>query len=432
MQRILITGGTGFIGRHLVARLVGIGNEVHVLARSEQSLEKLGPLATAVEAHLGDLEDAASLRRCVDTAKADIVCHLAARTDLRKPRPDLSDVRQALEVDVLGGLDFLRALAQAEKAARLAASSGVACGIRHGVASLSRDRQGRTGFRLRPWPIDADPSAAVASGPPALSCRDAPPRPDLRPGQSASFLIPDLIETLLKGEPYAIKSGGVTRDLIHVDDVVDAFTACLERPDLAKDLSGEAINISTGRETAMADLGRMIERLIGVDGLVTIGDAPAAGGSARLVAAPDKARERLGWRAAIDLEDGLRHTIDWHRTASRRSCPMPSTTGKPCPPPRQAEERNDDLIPTLVTILVPVFNEEANVRRAYQAVVDVFKTLAPAYRYEIVFTDNHSTDNTYALLQQIAAEDPQVRVDPLCPEFRLSALDLRRLSERAR
>ena len=66
--------------------------------------------------------------------------------------------------------------------------------------------------------------------------------------------------------------------------------------------------------------------------------------------------------------------------------------------------------PTLVSILVPVYNEEANVRAAYQAVVDVFETLAPTYRYEIIFTDNHSTDNTFALLQQIAAEDDQVRV----------------------
>ncbi len=66
--------------------------------------------------------------------------------------------------------------------------------------------------------------------------------------------------------------------------------------------------------------------------------------------------------------------------------------------------------PTLVTILVPVFNEEANVRKAYQAVVDVFKTLEPVYRYEIIFTDNHSTDNTYAMIQAIASEDPQVRV----------------------
>jgi dolichol-phosphate mannosyltransferase len=65
---------------------------------------------------------------------------------------------------------------------------------------------------------------------------------------------------------------------------------------------------------------------------------------------------------------------------------------------------------TLISILVPVFNEEANVRRAHQAVVDVFKTLEPAYRYEIIFTDNHSTDNSFALLQQIAAEDKNVRV----------------------
>ncbi len=66
--------------------------------------------------------------------------------------------------------------------------------------------------------------------------------------------------------------------------------------------------------------------------------------------------------------------------------------------------------PTLISILVPVYNEEANVRAAHRAVVDVFATLSPAYDYEIIFTDNHSTDNTFALLQQIAAEDPRVRV----------------------
>jgi nucleoside-diphosphate-sugar epimerase len=313
MQRILITGGTGFIGRHLVARLVGMGYEVHILARSEESLQKLGPLANAVEAHLGDLEDAASLKHSVDAAKADIVCHLAARTDLRRPQADLSDVRQALEVDVLGGLDFLRALAQAEKPPVLLLQA--ASLAEYGTAPLPYRET------VREEPVSAYGLGRLMQTHLLQSLRDRLPFPAVMlrlaltygRGQSESFLVPGLIETLLKGEPYAIKSGGVTRDLIHVDDVVDAFVACLERPDLAKDLSGEAINISTGRETAMADLGRMIERLIGVDGLVTIGDAPAAGGSARLVAAPDKARERLGWRAAIDLEDGLRQTIAWHR-----------------------------------------------------------------------------------------------------------------------
>ncbi len=73
-------------------------------------------------------------------------------------------------------------------------------------------------------------------------------------------------------------------------------------------------------------------------------------------------------------------------------------------------QQSTQKFPSLISILVPVYNEEANVHAAYQAVVDVFAALTPAYDYEIIFTDNHSTDKTFALLQQIAAKDPKVRV----------------------
>ncbi|NJM29151.1 MAG: glycosyltransferase family 2 protein [Rhizobiales bacterium] len=63
---------------------------------------------------------------------------------------------------------------------------------------------------------------------------------------------------------------------------------------------------------------------------------------------------------------------------------------------------------TLVSVLVPAFNEEENVERAYTTIVDVFRGL-PDYDYEIVVTDNHSTDGTFKLLKEIAARDPNVR-----------------------
>lgn len=64
---------------------------------------------------------------------------------------------------------------------------------------------------------------------------------------------------------------------------------------------------------------------------------------------------------------------------------------------------------TLVSVLVPAFNEEMNVERAYSAIVKVFNRL-PDCKYEIVFADNHSTDRTFELLKGIAERDQQVRV----------------------
>ena len=65
--------------------------------------------------------------------------------------------------------------------------------------------------------------------------------------------------------------------------------------------------------------------------------------------------------------------------------------------------------PLKVSVLVPAFNEEANVQRAYDAIVDTFRQL-PEYDYEIIFTDNHSTDRTFDILRTIAGEDRRVRV----------------------
>ncbi len=64
---------------------------------------------------------------------------------------------------------------------------------------------------------------------------------------------------------------------------------------------------------------------------------------------------------------------------------------------------------TKVSVLVPAFNEEENVERAYATIVGVFRDL-PDYDYEIIVTDNHSTDRTFTLLQEIAARDSKVRV----------------------
>lgn len=66
--------------------------------------------------------------------------------------------------------------------------------------------------------------------------------------------------------------------------------------------------------------------------------------------------------------------------------------------------------PPLVSIVAPVFNEQGNIFPLYDALRAVFDKVADRYRWELVFTDNHSTDNTFSELSQLAARDPRVRV----------------------
>jgi polyisoprenyl-phosphate glycosyltransferase len=72
--------------------------------------------------------------------------------------------------------------------------------------------------------------------------------------------------------------------------------------------------------------------------------------------------------------------------------------------------------PTKVSVLVPAYNEEANIERAYEAIVAVFRGL-PDHDYEIVVTDNHSTDRTFPILRTLAAKDPKLRVIRLARNY---------------
>jgi polyisoprenyl-phosphate glycosyltransferase len=63
----------------------------------------------------------------------------------------------------------------------------------------------------------------------------------------------------------------------------------------------------------------------------------------------------------------------------------------------------------LISVLIPVLNEEGNIRRAYEAVRDAFEAMKDRYTFEIIFTDNHSTDSSFAIVSELASKDGRVR-----------------------
>jgi nucleoside-diphosphate-sugar epimerase len=135
------------------------------------------------------------------------------------------------------------------------------------------------------------------------------------PAQSDDFLIPALLRDLLRGQRFSLSEGSQTRDLLFIDDFVDAVCKAGTNPGL----EGSILNISSGVEHRIRDIALMIARMLGAEDRLDIGALlPREAEMERFVARNDLARQKLGWEPKVQLHEGLTRTIDWYRTRAGR------------------------------------------------------------------------------------------------------------------
>jgi nucleoside-diphosphate-sugar epimerase len=131
------------------------------------------------------------------------------------------------------------------------------------------------------------------------------------PAQSESFLIPSLIRRCLAGEPSTVRHPSARRDLIFVDDVVEALCR-LAYADLR---GGEVVNIASGNAPTMRETVTRILAATGADpALVEFGNVDNSE-DVDLCPSPALARELLDWNAHVSLDEGLERSVAWYRTA---------------------------------------------------------------------------------------------------------------------
>lgn len=305
-RRILVTGGTGFIGGHLVRALVDRDAIVHVLT-SGPADER--PASGGVPTHSADLIDPDALDRVIGTCRPEVVFHLAAFTEVGR---SWTDRQRCVRVNVEGTANLLAALETGE--------------CRRIVHASTSDVYGSC-----PVPVREDteprPSSPYATSKLAaeLFCRLAADRTDasvvqLRlfntygPGQSANRLIPEIITAALDGVDVEMTSGTQTREFNHVADIVDGLLLAA----VADGVDGQVVNLGCGEETSIADVATSVLELMGDPIVARLGALPDRPGEiARLYCDPSKARALLGWSPARSLRDGLAETIEWY--SSRRS-----------------------------------------------------------------------------------------------------------------
>jgi UDP-glucose 4-epimerase len=311
VKRVLVTGGTGFIGSHLIRQLIGGGEaEVHVLTRPVSNLLRIEEVLPQITLWHGDLVDAGSVKQCVDAVRPELIFHLGGHTAGRRWSQNLAELDESIAVNLHGTLNLVRALqASAQPPSGFIRAGGLA---EYGDASAPFDED------QRERPISAYGASQVATTMflSALSPQLSFPAITLRfaavygPGRNQDFFLPSLIVRCLEGRDFEMTAGEQPWDLVYIDDAVDALLLASSQA-IAP---GEVINIGSGCARTLREIAELVVRKIGGPGRLRLGAISVAAGDPReLYCRVEKAHSMLGWRPQVDLDTGLDRTIEWYR-----------------------------------------------------------------------------------------------------------------------
>ncbi len=308
-RRVLVTGGAGFIGSHLVDSLVALGAETVVY--DNLSNGDVSNLNSAAKLIVADINDAPTLLQAV--AGVDLIFHLAAQIN---PALAVDDPILDAQVNLMGTVRLLVAASRAGVHKVVAASTNV-----YGDAQ-SATKRAESASILDLSQSLLSPYAAAKVGAEAylkvfadeyglatVRLRFSNVYGTRQTSRSGSGVIPIFTERAFAGQPLQLfGGGGQTRDFVHVSDVVKAALAA----GASEQANGLAINVAVGRETAIGKIAELIRAAVGMPLEIVEGMERAADFRAAAIDT-SRAKTVLNWEPHVVIEDGLRDFVEWYR-----------------------------------------------------------------------------------------------------------------------
>lgn len=303
-MKILVTGGAGFIGSHLVDRLVQEGHEVVVV--DNLSTGKRRNLNRAAEFYKRDVQGS-RMESVFRRERPVVLIHLAAQMNIRR---SVEDPLFDAQVNILGTLNVLDHAVRYGTRKVIFASSG---GAIYGEQDVFPAPESHATRPLSPYGISKLTGEYYlayyqrVSGIQYVSLRFSNvfgPRQDPY-GEAGVVAI--FCQKMLAGEQPIINGNGrQTRDFIYVDDVVEAHMAVL-----GKDIQG-VYNVGTAHETSINELfGKLVD--LTKSGCKQLYGPAKKGEQARSVVDASKLRQELGWEPRLSLDEGLARTVEYFR-----------------------------------------------------------------------------------------------------------------------
>ncbi len=304
-MRVLVTGGAGFIGSHIVEELLQRGASVRVLDNfSSGKRANLASFRGDLEILEGDLRDAETIKSV--TRGMEWIFHLAAFISVPQ---SMLEPQDCFAINVAGTATLLEAARQSGVRKVVLSSSTAVYG---NPDKFPTDEQ--TPLKpLSPYALSKQVNELYAHlytqtfNLPVTALRYFNVYgPRQNPNSAYAAAISIFAQRLVDGEPITIYGDGKqSRDFIFVKDVVRANLLAAELQ-----AAGEAFNICTGHETNLLDLLEELSELSPLQPTVRF-EAPRLGDIYRSQGNPEKAAAALGFRAGVSLADGLAQTVEW-------------------------------------------------------------------------------------------------------------------------
>lgn len=300
-SRVLVTGATGFVGSHLVRRLVREGHEVHVLRRAQSNFQRLLDVLPELRTHQVELSHP-GLKTLMEQVRPEQVFHLAAATVVAGATGSAAEL---IEVNLLGTVNLIDACQSVGYA------SLVTTGDSFEYTASARPL--READRCEPDTLHGISKLGATLYAQRVAESARRPIVTLRlfstygPGDNPRRLVPRVIAGALGGSPITLSRREISRDWVYVDDVVELY---LEAGRRAEGLGGGVYNAGSGIAVSIGAVTDMLIRLTGSAAEPAWGGFPAPAHDATpWIADMERTFGAFDWRPRTSLEEGLRITI---------------------------------------------------------------------------------------------------------------------------
>jgi nucleoside-diphosphate-sugar epimerase len=308
-KRVLVTGATGFIGSHIVRRLINDGHNVAILVRSGSKLERIADIASAAKVLTADITDPVALRAQVANFAPQWVFHMANAG--LYGGVSLTDAEVA-RVNLIGLINLLECLEEVPYEAFINGGSSAEYGAKQQPMKETDYCEPLTSYAVTKLAATNYASMyAKVHKKPVITFRIFSP---FGPFDDERRLISTVIRSMLLKKPMTVVPG-VVRDYLAVEEFVAVFLEAAQALATRMDLGGQVFNIGSGKQRTARQVIETIAEIMKVSPEITWSDAAARSWESPMWQADlAKTFQHFSWRPRISFEEEISKTVEWART----------------------------------------------------------------------------------------------------------------------